>query len=99
MILYCSGTVAELMRQKCPEERDKNQEDVNLPLEEERMVSRRFISRKSGIPSSIYMGEKREEECCYYFEVCEWILISLNRMLNTCGRNLLEEKGKCTKVK
>jgi hypothetical protein len=30
--------VAELMRQKCPEERDKNQEDVNLPLEEERMV-------------------------------------------------------------
>jgi hypothetical protein len=29
--------VAELMRQKCPEERDKNQEEVNLPLEEERM--------------------------------------------------------------
>jgi hypothetical protein len=26
------------MRQKCPEERVKNQEDVNLPLEEERMV-------------------------------------------------------------
>jgi hypothetical protein len=26
------------MRQKCPEERDKNQEEVNLPLEEERMV-------------------------------------------------------------
>lgn len=66
--------MTELARQKCPEERDKTKKmSISLLKKKLRMVLRRFISRKSGIPSSIFMGEKRGKKnvVSYYFEVCE----------------------------